>query len=110
MHRNRWSTSIGITGRHAPEYALERLSASFGIGLIVLDLTDIDSSTVLFPARPKDDLDWETMNKLCEQNDDFATFIGDVQRDYAGKKIHSSEYDSIISDPEAYIKKIISEK
>ncbi|MFH2101900.1 MAG: BRCT domain-containing protein [Chloroflexota bacterium] len=21
MHRNRWSTSIGITGRHAPEYA-----------------------------------------------------------------------------------------
>jgi len=89
---------------------LERLSASFGIGLIVLDLSDIDSSTVLFPAHPKDYLDWETMNKLCEQNDDFATFIGDVQRDYAGKKIHASEYDPIISDPEAYIKKITLEK
>jgi hypothetical protein len=89
---------------------LERLSASFGIGIIVLDLTDIDSSNVLSPAHPKDDLDWETMNKLCEQNDDFATFIGDVQRDYAGKKIHASEYDSIISDPDAYIKKMPSEK
>jgi len=85
---------------------LERLSASFGIGIIVLDLSDIDSSFVLFSARPKDDLDWETMNKLCEQNTDFATFIGDVQRDYAGKKIHASEYDSIIGDPEIYIKKM----
>lgn len=89
---------------------LERLSASFGIGIIVLDLADIDSSYVLFSARPKDDLDWETMNKLCEQNDDFAAFIGDVQRDYAGKKIHASEYDSIISDPEVYIKKMPLEK
>jgi hypothetical protein len=87
---------------------LERLSASFGIGIIVLDLSDIDSSTVLFPARLKDDLDWETMNKLCEQNSNFATFLGDVQRDFAGKKIHSSEYEPIINDPEAYIKKIRS--
>lgn len=89
---------------------LERLSASFGIGVIVLDLDDIDSSTVLFPARPKDYLDWETMNKLCEQNRDFETFIDDVQRDYAGKKIHPSEYESIINDPEGYIAKIRSEK
>ena len=89
---------------------LERLSASFGIGVIVLDLDDIDSSSVLFPARPKDYLDWETMNKLCEQNRDFETFVDDVQRDYAGKKIHASEYESIINDPEGYIKKMKSEK
>jgi uncharacterized protein len=89
---------------------LERLSASFGIGVIVLDLDDIDSSKVLFPALTKDYLDWETMNKLCEQNSDFETFIDDVQRDYAGRKIHPSEYESIINEPEAYIKKIRSEK
>ena len=89
---------------------LERLSASFGIGIIVLDLDDIDSSSVLFSARSKDYLDWETMNKLCEQNEDFETFIDDVQRDYAGKKIHPSEYESIINDPDTYIKKIRSEK
>ncbi|MGD1007850.1 MAG: HTH domain-containing protein [Ignavibacteriaceae bacterium] len=50
---------------------LERLTASFGIGIIQLDLKDIDSSIVLFPARIKTNLDWETMNKLCEQNTDF---------------------------------------
>ena len=60
---------------------LERLSASFGIGIIVLDLDDIDSSAVLYPAKSKDYLDWETMNKLCEQNIDFETFIDDIQRD-----------------------------
>jgi uncharacterized protein len=89
---------------------LERLSASFGIGVIILDLDDIDSSAVLFPARPKDYLDWETMNKLCEQNDDFETFIDDVQRDFAGKKIHPSEYENIIGDTDVYIKKIKVEK
>jgi uncharacterized protein len=89
---------------------LERLSASFGIGIVVLDLDDIDSSTVLFPAKQKDYLDWETMNKLCEQNDDFETFIDDVQRDYAGRKIHPSEYESIVGDPDIYIQKVRSEK
>jgi len=89
---------------------LERLSASFGIGVIVIDLDDIDSSTVVFPALTKDYLDWETMNKLCEQNRDFETFIDDVQRDFAGKKIHPSEYEGIINDPETYIAKIRSEK
>lgn len=88
---------------------LERLSASFGIGIIELDLQDIDSSNVLFPAYSKDYLDWETMNKLCEQNSDFETFIDDVQRDFTGKKIHSSEYENILEDPENYIRKIKSE-
>ena len=85
---------------------LERLSASFGIGVIFLDLEDIDSSRVLFPAKSRDSLDWETMNKLCEQNSDFETFVDDVQRDYAGKKIHASDYDPVIKDPEIYIKKL----
>jgi hypothetical protein len=89
---------------------LERLSASFGIGIIILDLEDIDSSIVLYPARSKDYLDWETMNKLCEQNEDFETFIHDVQTDFSGKKIHPSEYESVLNDPDGYIKKIKNSK
>jgi hypothetical protein len=85
---------------------LERLSAAFGIGIVVLNLDDIDSSSVLFPARAKDQLDWETMNKLCEQNSDFASFIKDVKRDYAGKKVHPSEYERIIDNPDDFIEKI----
>jgi hypothetical protein len=73
-------------------------------------LDDIDSSIVLYPAHSKDYLDWETMNKLCEQNEDYETFIHDVQTDYSGKKIHPSEYEKILNDPDDYIKKLKSGK
>jgi len=89
---------------------LERLSASFGIGIIVLDLDDIDSSSILFAAKAKDELDWQTMNKLCEQNKDFETFIGDIQTDFVGKKIHPNEYDRIPSDIDEYVRELNSKK
>ena len=83
---------------------LGRLSLSFGIGIIHLDLNDFGSSYVLFPAIPRELLDWETMNKLCAQNKDFKKFIQDVKIDLESKRIHKSEYDKIIDDPEGYIK------
>lgn len=85
---------------------LERLSMSFGIGVIQLDLTDIDSSGIIYHAKTRTQLDWETMNKLSEQNDDFRQFLKDVKIDFDSKRIHKSEYDKIIDDPESYIKKI----
>lgn len=88
---------------------LERLSSSFGIGLIKLDLEDIDASTVVFHSNKKKELDWETMNKLCEINSDFRKFIQDVKIDFDSKRIHKSEYDEVLKDPEEYIKKILKE-
>ena len=89
---------------------LERLSTSFGIGLIQLDIEDIDSSKVIFPAHKKKELDWETMNKLSDINKDFRKFLQDVKIDFDSKRIHKSEYDEIISDPEIYIKKTIKKE
>jgi len=86
---------------------LERLSQSFGIGLIQLDLEDIDASYIVFPATPKKNLDWETMNKLCDSNPDFRKFLEDVKIDLESKRIHLSEYDQIESDIERYIKKML---
>jgi len=83
---------------------LERLSASFGIGIIHLHLSDFNSSSVRFPARSRETLDWETINKLCEQNSDFAKFIQDVKIDFESERVHHSEYDGLIKDPEKYIK------
>jgi len=84
---------------------LARLAASFGIGIIQLDLTDIDSSSVLYPARNiKGTLDWETINKLCDQNPNFQKFIEDVKIDFEAKRIHRAEYDEIVKDPIQYIK------
>jgi len=85
---------------------LERLSGSFGIGIIRLDIEDIDSSRVVFPAKQKTSLDWELMNKLCEQNPDFERFIDDVTKDFKVKTIHKNQYDKIMEDPTEYVEKL----
>jgi hypothetical protein len=83
---------------------LERLASSFGIGIIHLDPADIDSSTILYPARGRDTLDWETINKLCEQNSDFEKFLQDVKIDFESKRIHRAEFDEVVKDIRKYIR------
>ena len=89
---------------------LERLSASFGIGIIHIDLDDIDASNVLFSAKTKSNLDWELMNKLSEQNKGFEKFIDDVIDAHSTKKIKKQDYDEIIETDNiaGYIKKVKS--
>jgi uncharacterized protein len=82
---------------------LERLASSFGIGIIQLDLADIDGSCILYPARIREFLDWETINKLCEQNRDFDKFLQDVKIDFESKRIHRAEYDDVVKDVTKYI-------
>ncbi|HCU35845.1 MAG TPA: hypothetical protein DGT21_10435 [Armatimonadetes bacterium] len=82
---------------------LDRLASSFGIGILHLDPVDLGGSSIIYPARVRGDLDWETINKLCEQNPDFAKFLQDVKIDFESKRIHRAEYDDIIQDPEKYV-------
>jgi len=84
---------------------LERLALSFGIGIIHLDIEDVDSSSVVYPAKIKESLDWETINKLCEQNRDFEKFLQDVKIDFNSRKVHKSEYDDVIKDSAEYVKR-----
>jgi len=83
---------------------LERLASSFGIGIIKLDPKDLDSSEILYPARIRETLDWEMINKLCKQNDDFKKFLQDVKIDFESKRVHKSEYDELKKDINEYIK------
>ena len=83
---------------------LERLASSFGIGIMHLDPSDIDASRILYPARIRETLDWETINKLCDQNRDFDNFLKDVKTDFEGKYIHRLEYDRVEGDITKYIK------
>ncbi|MCX7742050.1 MAG: HTH domain-containing protein [Tepidimonas sp.] len=88
---------------------LGRLSESFRIGVIRLDLNVPDDSEIVFEAHGREDLDWATVNKLAELNPDFRQFIKDVQIDVRSKKIHPSEYDPIPKDADD-IKKILEAK
>ncbi len=86
---------------------LERLASSFGIGIIHLDPRDVDASEILYPARGRAVLDWEMINKLCEQNIDFEKFLQDVKIDFESKRIHRAEYDEVNKDIQKYIREKI---
>lgn len=74
---------------------LTRLSTSFGIGVINLNQEDPHSTEILLPAKYRDTLDWETINKLT-MNNDFKEFLTRVKIDISSKKIHKKEYDPIL--------------
>ena len=76
---------------------LSRLSGSFGIGVIELNLEDPESSRVLFPAKGKDTIDWDGTNKLAKENPDFRQFLADVSIDISHAHAHPSEFDRVLS-------------
>lgn len=78
---------------------LKRLSAAFGIGIISLDIADPDSSEILLPAKVKENVDWETANKLTI-NPDFSAFLKRVKNDISTREVRKEEYDAIKSKEE----------
>ncbi len=76
---------------------LSRLSGSFGIGVLELDLAEPEQSRVLYPARGKDSIDWDGANKLAQKNPDFRKFLADVRIDISFAQAHKSEFDTVPS-------------
>jgi hypothetical protein len=74
---------------------LSRLSGSFGIGVIELDLKDPQLSKVLFPAKSRESIDWDGANKLAKENSDFREFLANVRIDISNAKAHASEFDKV---------------
>ena len=57
---------------------MERLSQSFGIGVIELK-ANLFESKILFPSKYKE-LDFKTIDKLCKINKDFDGFIEQIEK------------------------------
>jgi len=78
---------------------LKRLSTSFGIGVIKINIDDPDSSEVLFPARAKEYLDWDTIDKLAI-NPDFKDFLQTIKNDISIREVRKEKYDKILPKEE----------
>ncbi|EON12893.1 hypothetical protein C266_14757 [Pandoraea sp. SD6-2] len=61
---------------------LRLLATAHGIGVIQLDVTDVSASQVLIPARERPNVDWDTCNRLAEENRDFVEYIKLVRKFY----------------------------
>jgi len=74
---------------------IKRLSNSFGIGIIQLDINDPDSSEILFTAKEKEYVDIETINKIAQVNPNFKDFLKRIKKDLTSKEIRKEKYDKI---------------
>ena len=78
---------------------LKRLSSSFNIGVIRLHTGNPDLSDIMLPARYKESLDWDTINKLA-MNKDFKEFLSRVQKDLQNNEVYKEQYDKLYSKTE----------
>lgn len=75
---------------------LRRLSNAFGIGIIKLNTENVFESEILFPAAIKQAIDWDTVNRLANENSDFSDFLKFITEDCKLGKI-KSEYDKVLN-------------
>lgn len=71
---------------------LARLNNSFGIGVIKLNEENPEQSEIMFYAKTKLELDWETVNLLVTKNKGFREFVEDVKNDSQTGRVRG-EYD-----------------
>ncbi len=81
---------------------IRRLNNAFGIGLIKLNSNNVFESEILFPAKERADIDWDTANRLAKENKDFSGFLEDIAEDTKLGKI-KSDYDKILNPEEIEI-------
>jgi hypothetical protein len=67
---------------------VKMLSSLHGIGLILLNIEDPDSSQILFQSKPKVEVDWLSIDRIIKENRDFSTYIGLVATYYNDQSTH----------------------
>lgn len=79
---------------------LRRLNNAYGIGVIKLNSRDPFQSEILWPARKNSQLDWNTINRLSEQVEDFRNFLKWIKEcRQAGRTIREEErYDPVMNE------------
>jgi uncharacterized protein len=80
---------------------LRRLSTSFGIGVIQLDIDDPDSTFVYSPSRERDEVDWDALDKLS-MNKDVKELLTRIKNDLSTREIRKEQYDAV-KEPEDLI-------
>lgn len=86
---------------------LRRLNSAFGIGFIKLNIEDYTQSEILLSAK-ENELDWNTIDRLCEENPDFKAFVNTITKDLKVDTMrNSNDFDTVFSTDEefqAYVK------
>ena len=74
------------------EEELRMLSALHGIGVILLNPENPTESEILLPARRRPEVDWQSINRILNENSDFKNFIELVSIYYQTGRIRTQDW------------------
>ena len=74
------------------EEELRMLSALHGIGVILLNPENPTESEILLPARRRSEVDWQSINRILNENSDFKNFIELVLIYYQTGRIRTQDW------------------
>ena len=77
---------------------LRMLASLHGIGFIKLSAENPSESQILIPAKERSDIDWDTANRLTEENKDFLEYIKLIRKFYQTGDMSSSDWDMSIDE------------
>lgn len=74
---------------------VRRLNNAFGIGIIKLNPENVFESEIIFPSKINQEIDWDTVNRLANENSDFSDFLKLITEDCKLGKV-KSQYDKVL--------------
>lgn len=74
---------------------LRMLSSLHGIGFILLDAENPSESEIMMPAKERAKIDWDTANRLTEENKDFLDYIKLIRQFYQTGEIRQADWDVV---------------
>jgi hypothetical protein len=74
------------------EKELRMLSALHGIGVIILNPENPSESDMLLPARSRSEVDWQSVNRIVEENKDFRHYIELISTYYLSKRLYLTDW------------------
>lgn len=81
---------------------LRRLNNAFGIGFIKLNAEDYTQSEILLSAK-ENELDWNTIDRLCEENKYFKSFVHTITSDLDSDEMRNkNDFDPVFSSYEEF--------
>ena len=77
---------------------LRMLAGLHGIGFIKLSAENPSESQILIPAKERSDIDWDTANRLTEENKDFLEYIKLIRQFYQTGEMRKPDWDMSIDE------------
>lgn len=77
------------------EQELRMLSALHGIGVIVLNPENPSESEMMLPARSRAEVDWQSVNRILVENEDFKDYIELVSTYYQTGRVRARDWNKL---------------